>query len=590
MGIVDEDVVRVRESADFVKVAQDFLQLKKVGQRWVGLCPFHGEKSPSFSINAEQGLYYCFGCQAKGDIITFVRELQHLDFVGAVEYLAARTGIALRYTDRFEGESRKQRSRLTDVMVEAVEWYHQRLLTAPDAGTARRYLRERGLDGDQVRRFRIGYAPDGWDLLARHLSLPDQVLADTGLGFVNRRHRQQDFFRDRVLFPIFDPQGSPVSFGGRKLPGADGPKYRNTAETKLYAKSKVLYGLNWSKEEIVRADQVIVCEGYTDVIGFAAIGLDRAVATCGTALTEDHVRLLTRFATKVVLAFDPDAAGQAAADRFYAWERKYSVDVSVADLPPGHDPGDLSRSDPERLRSAVEGATPFLGFRIERVLAAADLSTPEGRGKAAERSLAVIGEHPSELVRDQYVMEVADRTRLDADRLRASLKDGSVQVVPPSRPTRPPGRSGSVVDTKETMALRLAVQQPGAVLPLLHEVLFDDDRNVAAFRALRDAGGDLHVAISGADPGAADLLQRLAVEETDADPLLQRRDLLREKAVRALAEVEQQAAHDPDNFVAYPPVVKWLHEQLEALDADVPSQVVEDQLVRWFVTRAEGSG
>ncbi len=425
MGILDEDVVRVRETADFVKVAQDFMQVKKVGSRWVGLCPFHGEKTPSFSINAEQGLYYCFGCQAKGDIITFVRELQHLDFVGAVEYLAARSGITLRYTDKFEGESRKQRSRLTDALVEAVEWYHQRLLTGPDAGAARRYLRERGLDGEQVRRFRIGYAPDGWDLLARHLKLPDQVLADTGLGFLNRRNRQQDFFRDRILFPIFDPQGSPVSFGGRKLPGAEGPKYRNTAETKLYAKSKVLYGLNWSKDEVVRTDEVIVCEGYTDVIGFAAAGLNRAVATCGTALTEEHVRLLKRFAKRVVLAFDPDAAGQAAADRFYAWERKYSVDVSVADLPPGQDPGDLSRSDPERLRAAVDGAAPFLGFRVERVLAGADLRTPEGRGRAAERSLAVIAEHPSEFVRDQYLMEVADRVRLDADRLRASLGDGS---------------------------------------------------------------------------------------------------------------------------------------------------------------------
>lgn len=589
MGILDEDVVRVRETADFVKVAQDFMQVKKVGTRWVGLCPFHGEKTASFSINAEQGLYYCFGCQAKGDVITFVRELQHLDFVGSLEYLAARSGITLRYTDNNQGEDRKRRSRLTDALVEAVEWYHQRLLTSPDAGGARRYLRERGLDGEQVRRFRIGYAPAGWDLLARHLKLPDQVLANTGLGFVNRRNRQQDFFRDRVLFPIFDPQGSPVSFGGRRLPGADGPKYRNTAETKLYAKSKVLYGLNWSKDEVVRADEVIVCEGYTDVIGFAAADLNRAVATCGTALTEEHVRLLKRFAKKVVLAFDPDAAGQAAADRFYAWENKHSVDVSVADLPPGQDPGDLSRSDPERLKAAVSGSTPFLGFRVERVLAAADLRTPEGRGRAAERALAVIAEHPSEFVRDQYVMEVADRTRLGADRLRASLADGTALLRRSPEPTRAPGRAGPRRDTKETMALRLAVQEPKTMLPLLHEVLFDDDRNVAAFRALRNSGGDLHAAIDAADPGAADLLQQLAVEETDADPHLQRRDLLRDQAVRALAEVQRQGAHDLDHFAAYPPVIKWLQEQLESLDADLPSLEAEDQLVGWLVTRSEGS-
>ena len=588
MGILDEDVERVRNTADFVKIAQDFMQIKKSGARWVGLCPFHGEKTASFQINPESNLYYCFGCQVGGDVITFVRELQHLDFVGAVEYLASRSGIALRYTDRFEGEGRKQRARLTDALAEAVEWYHQRLLTSPDAGSARRYLRERGLGGEEVRRFRIGYAPDGWDLLARHLKLPDQVLADTGLGFVNRRNRQQDFFRNRIVFPIFDPQGAPVSFGGRKLPGDDGPKYRNTAETKLYAKSKVLYGLNWSKEEIVRHDQVIVCEGYTDVIGFAAVGIGRAVATCGTALTEQHVRLLTRFAKKVVLAFDPDAAGQSAAERFYAWEREHSVDVVVADLPAGQDPGELSRSDPARLRSAVEGAQPFLGFRVGRVLAAADLSTPEGRGRAAERSLAVIAEHPSEFVRDQYVMELADRTRLDPDRLRASLKDGS-KLFRAAAPPRAPGPEAPRRDTKEIMALRLAVQQPAVMMPLLHEVLFDDDRNVAAFRALRDCGGDIHAAIEAADPRAAALLQQLAVDESDADPLLQRRDLLRAQAVRALAEVREQGAHDLDNFAAYPPVIKWLQEQLEALDADVPSQAAEDQLVGWLVTRSEGS-
>jgi DNA primase len=588
VGIVDEDVVRVRESTDFVKVAQDFIQLKKAGARWTGLCPFHSEKSPSFSVNAELGLYYCFGCQAKGDVITFVMELQHLDFVGAVEYLAGRAGVVLRYTDKDEGAGRKQRNRLTEVLKEAVDWYHQRLLTSPDAGAARRYLRDRGLDGDEVRRFQIGFAPDDWDQLARHLKLPNGVLTDTGLGFINKRNRQQDFFRNRVLFPIFDAQGSPVSFGGRALPGGDPPKYKNTAETKLYSKSKVLYGLNWSKDAIVKADEVIVCEGYTDVIGFAAVGLGRAVATCGTALTEEHVRQLTRFAKRVVLGFDPDAAGNAAAERFYAWEKKYSVDVAVADLPPGQDPGDLSRSDPERLRAAVESATPFLGFRVERALAAADLRTPEGRGRAAEAALAVIREHPSEFVRDQYVMEVADRTRLEPDRLRTSLANGGARIQADAT-SAAQRAAASGRDTKETMTLRLAVQQPDVLLPLLHEVLFTDDRNVAAFRALRDAGGDLHAALEVADPGAAELLQRLAVEESGADPLLQRRDLLRERATAVLAEVREQSLHDLDHFADYPPVIKWLQEQVAALSEDLPQRAVEDQLVGWLVTRSEGS-
>ncbi|NLD76588.1 MAG: DNA primase, partial [Acidimicrobiales bacterium] len=427
MGIVDEDVVRVREAADIVQVISAHTQLKRVGRSWSGLCPFHGEKSPSFSVNQEKGVFYCFGCQAKGDVITFVRDIDHLDFQGAVEQLASKVGITVRYTDKQEGERREKRSRLRDVMVDAVEWYHQRLLTAPDAGAARRYLRDRGFDGEMVRRYRIGWAPDDWDQLVRALKHPPKVLRDAGLGRESKRGGTNDFFRARVLFPIFDPQGDPIGFGGRMMPGGRPPKYQNTPETALYRKSKVLYGLNWAKDEAVRTNEFVICEGYTDVIGFAAVGVERAVATCGTALTDDHVRTLQRWAPRLVLAFDPDSAGQAAAERVYEWERKHEVEVAVAALPSGADPADLARTDPDALRRALDDAQPFLGFRIDRIMAAAKLTTPEGRARAAETALAAIAEHPSEFVRDQYVMTVADRCHLDAERLRASLRSGGVK-------------------------------------------------------------------------------------------------------------------------------------------------------------------
>ncbi len=348
MGIVDEDVVRVREASDMVAVVSEHVQLKRVGRAWSGLCPFHSEKSGSLSVSAEKGVYYCFGCGAKGDVITFVREIEHLDFVGAVEVLAAKAGITLRYSDKDEGEGRKQRARLIDAMAKAVEWYHQRLLDGGDAAKARGYLRKRGLGSEQVRAYQVGWAPEGWDELSRALKLPAEVLTGAGLGFINSRGRQTDAFRGRILFPIFDASGDPVGFGGRIMPGADGPKYKNTSETPIYAKSKVLYGLNWAKGAIVAADEAIVCEGYTDVIGFADAGLPRAVATCGTALTEEHFRTLKSFAHRVVLAFDADAAGQNAAARFYEWERAYEIDVAVAALPAGVDPADLARSDPGR--------------------------------------------------------------------------------------------------------------------------------------------------------------------------------------------------------------------------------------------------
>ena len=506
MGIVDEDVARVRDSTDIVQIVSAHTQLKRVGSNWSGLCPFHGEKSPSFSVNAEKGVFYCFGCQASGDAISFVRDMDHLDFQGAVEFLAAKAGIAVRYTDRNEGERREERGKLRDAMAAAVDWYHQRLLTSSDAGAARHYLRERGFDGDRVRRYQVGWAPDDWDLLVKALPFSEKVLRAAGLGRESKRGGTNDFFRARVLFPIFDPQGDPIGFGGRQLPGGRPPKYQNTPETALYRKSKVLYGLNWAKDEAVRTNEVIICEGYTDVIGFAEVGLDRAVATCGTALTDEHVRTLQRFAPRLVLAFDPDAAGQAAADRVYEWERKHDVEVAVAALPPGGDPAEVARRDPEGLRQAVADAVPFLGFRVERILAAADLRTPEGRGRAAETALAAIAEHPSEFVRDQYVMAVADRCHLEPDRLRNAIRSGSVRPKVRVEAPRPVDQRN---ETPGTNALRLAIAQPEVVLPMLHEVLFADERHRSAFRALVDAGGDLHRAKEDADPLVAAALARL---------------------------------------------------------------------------------
>jgi DNA primase len=591
MGIVDEDVQRVRDTADIVAVVSAHTQLKKQGANWSGLCPFHGEKSPSFSVNADKGVYYCFGCQAKGDVISFVRDIDHLDFQGAVELLAAKAGIALRYTDRNEGERREARGKLREAMAAAVDWYHERLLSGADSGAARHYLRERGFDGERVRQYKIGWAPDDWDQLVRALPFPPKVLRDAGLGRESKRGGTNDFFRARILFPIFDVQGDPIGFGGRMLPGGRPPKYQNTPETSLYRKSKVLYGLNWAKDEAVRTNEVIVCEGYTDVIGFASVGIGRAVATCGTALTDEHVRTLQRFAPRLVLAFDPDAAGQAAAERVYEWERKHEVEVAVAALPPGGDPADLARTDPDALRAAVEHAQPFLGFRLDRLLAAADLRTPEGRGRAAEAALAAVAEHPNEFVRDQYVMVIADRCQLDPDRLRTSLRSGGrprVRVAPerPARPRR--------ADTPETEALRLAIADPAGALPLFDAVLFDEPLHRAALAALQAAQGDLHAAVEAADPLVGELLARLAVEETDAEVVDVRRLLLRDLADQELVRLQHDIARSAADYQspAYRQSVAehaWLKTRIEGLGADAPPDPAgEAELLAWLAHRGEG--
>ena len=426
MAISEAEIAQVRAATDIVALITEHVALKKAGRRWSGLCPFHTEKSPSFSVNAEEGRYYCFGCRASGDQITFIREMQHLDFIEAVRILADRAGITL-HEDESAAPQRKEKAAFMAAIDEAVTWYHNRLMESPDARAAREYLKSRGINGDIARQFKLGWAPDEWDAVSTALSLSPTVLEGTGLGFVNKRDRKQDALRARVIFPIFDTSGKAIAVGGRILPGADKtprsdgyvePKYKNSPETAIYSKRRTLYALNWAKDNIIKTGEIIVCEGYTDVIACFMAEMPRAVATCGTALGEDHFRVMKNFAKRIVLAYDADNAGQSAAASVYQWEKSHDVDVAVARLPKGSDPHELAMKDPQALRDAIANAVPFLLFRLERVLDGANLATPEGRARAAESALRVVAEHPSDIVRDQYLVTVADRLRLDVATLR----------------------------------------------------------------------------------------------------------------------------------------------------------------------------
>jgi DNA primase len=621
VAIAEEDVARVVAATDLVALIGEHLALKRQGVRFVGLCPFHQEKTPSFSVSLDKGLYYCFGCQRSGDAITFVREMEHVDFVEAVRRLAERSGIVIA-EDAAESVERRRRAPLYDALERAVAFYHQRLLAAPDAGRARDYLRSRGYDGEVVRTFRLGWAPDEWDALARHLGVGDAVLRDAGLGFVNRRGRRQDAFRARIVFPIFDPSGRAVALGGRVLPpapgaaalGEAGPKYKNSPEGPIYSKRRVLYGLNWAKKDVVARSEVVVCEGYTDVIGFFQAGLPCAVATCGTALGEEHFRLLRNFAKRIVLAYDADAAGQSGASRVYEWERRHEVDLTVAALPPGADPADLAISDPDALRRAVAEARPFLAFRVERALGAADLTTAEGRAKAAQTTLEAVAEHPNGLVRDQYLMVVADRCRLDPSSLRALLDrivahagdpasatgrspealrpgvvpggagDDALSQASEPRATQPASRSG-------LEALRLAVHRPQDVADRLEPVLFADPVQRAAFRALVEHD-DLYQAVDAAeqqDPEVARLLRRIAVEEpaADADDVMVL--LVRNAARRALVEIQTRARVEPEEWRALAPEAAAVRRDLDELDDPAHSAAATERLLAWLIGRAEES-
>ena len=598
MAISEEDIAQVRAATDIVALISGHVALKKTGRRWSGLCPFHGEKTPSFSVNAEEGRYYCFGCRASGDAITFVREIQHLDFIDALRQLAERAGIEL-HEDANATKARRERQELLATMESAVEWYHQRLLTSPDARPARDYLRSRGIDGDVARRFRLGWAPDEWDALTKALNLSERQLMGTGLGFVNKRERRQDALRARIIFPIFDTSGKAIAVGGRILPPAPGEpeperheaKYKNSPETTIYSKRRTLYGLNWAKDEIIRSGEIIVCEGYTDVIAFFGAGLERAVATCGTALGEDHFRTMKNFASRIVLAYDADSAGQSAAASVYQWEKQHQVDVFVARLPRGSDPADLARKDPEALRASVANALPFLQFRLERVLDAASLATAEGRARAADAAMAVIAEHPNDLVRDQYVMTVADRLRVEANALRAGV-DAVRRGETPAPAPRRAAREGGSLPRPALEALRLLVHQRDLVEGRLIAAMFDNEVQRDVFEGLetdRQVSMVVDQLSARGDADAADLLARLVVDElgrtySAADATAVIAQLLRAASQRELREIERDlrsGVMSPQDAHA---TVRDVKERLLALEGD-QGAAAEVDLREWLLAR-----
>jgi DNA primase len=583
MGIVDDDIERLRSTVSIVDTIQQYVALRRVGRNWVGLCPFHAEKTGSFNVREETGRYKCFGCDKGGDVFTFIQEIEHLDFPGAVEHLAAKAGIQLNYTTTGQSQERTRRKRLVEAMQAAVDWYHQRLLEDPAARPARDYLRQRGLAGDVARTFKLGWAPDDWDALSRDLGVSAADMEAVGLAFRNRRNRMQDSFRARVMFPIFSDSGEALAFGGRILPGSEDPaKYKNSSETAIYTKSKTLYGLNWAKADIAKHDQVIVCEGYTDVIGFHRAGVPRAVATCGTALTEEHVRLLKRYASKVVLSFDADAAGQGAAERFYEWEQAHAVEVLVARLPDGQDPGDLAQRDPEALQRAVDDPVPFLKFRVDRTLTGRPRQTPEQRVRLGEQAMSVVNEHPNVELRKLYAGEVATSLGLPVSGLVQIAERGTRR---PAIRVAPKAARGPM-ENAEFAALVLLVQDWDEIAPWLIEPLFDDDVNRMAFLALADTGGDLQKAIEVAPPDARDVLERAAVADLNLVPEIEARTLIGAAARRELrlrsrltdpasieedraARLDVEALSDLDRTraqAAAESLLAWLHRRSDERD------------------------
>ncbi len=507
-----DDIDKVREKTDLAELASEVTKVKRSGRSVMAVCPFHNEKTPSLSIDPARGLYHCFGCGKSGDVFSWVQETQGVDFTGALELLARRAGVTLTEAPG-EAKRRSRREALVAAVADAMAFYVDRLKTAPDAASARSYLRGRGYDADVVDRFALGYSPSGWEELTTHLREQghrDEIVTLAGLGSRSRRGSLVDRFRGRIMFPIYDLRGDPVGFGARLLEG-DGPKYLNSPETPIYHKSRLLYGLNWAKSDIVRRAEAVVVEGYTDVIAFHLAGHPVAVATCGTALVDEHLDLLRRFTERIVLAFDADAAGTGAALRGFDKAVPGELDVRVGALPEGRDPADLVRDgEIDLLRKAIAESVPLLQFRIEQDLAGYDLDEPEARGKAAAAAARLIALHPGAVVRHEYAVMVSRRTGVDLAVVERAI-DGARPSSGRPRPAERGRRlSGNEKAERELLRLVLANDPSIRNLPIEAE-LFSDDTHKAGFTAVAPAIMELP---AGTPPDLGSLLT------DDASPLI----------------------------------------------------------------------
>ena len=420
---------KVKQQADIVRVVGEYVQLKKAGQNFRGLCPFHSEKTPSFNVHPTKQIYHCFGCGQGGDVFKFVMEMEKCAFPEAIRIVAEKCGIAIpRPRERSPEERRENQKRtvLVEVHREAQSWFVKQLEGTLEGKAARAYLEDRGLDRDTITRFGIGYAPSGGDLLLRHLKTkyPEKTLVESGLISRDPSGRLFDRFRRRITFPIASESAKIVAFGARAL-GEDQPKYLNSPETPIYSKSNVLYHLDRAKDALRRQDFAVLVEGYLDAIAVARAGISNVVASCGTALAESQIKLLGRFTKRVIVNYDPDAAGQAATERSLSALLDQDFEVRVLHLPAIGD----KKADPDLFirekgadayRQQLKEAPPYVDYLITRARQM-DLSSGEGKRRAVNFLLPYVQRIPNSILRSEWATRIAQQLRLDEPVLHAAL-------------------------------------------------------------------------------------------------------------------------------------------------------------------------
>ena len=426
-------VDQVRAAADIVKIVGDYVKLRKAGANFVGLCPFHQEKTPSFAVHPVKQIFHCFGCGAGGDVFKFVMLIVSLSFPEALRRVAEKVGVRLAERDFDDVSDANARERVTLLKIHeaAVKFYAAQLGATAEGRAARAYLADRGLSDEVVGKFRLGYAPSDGQGLTRALldtQFAAEALERSGLVLRDAEGRRHfDRFRRRIIFPIANESGKVVAFGGRAL-GDDQPKYLNSPETPIYAKSRLLYHLDRAGSAIRRLDYAILVEGYMDCIAVASAGIENVVASCGTSLTESQIRLLSRFSRRVVVNYDPDSAGMAATERSLTLLLEEGFEAKVLALPGGLDPDSFIRRQGVAAYRELLGAAPtYLDYLTERAAARHDLSRPEGKIAAANSVMGYLARVPNPLLRSELANRLAERLRVDDRLLRDELKRAAAE-------------------------------------------------------------------------------------------------------------------------------------------------------------------
>jgi DNA primase len=474
--ISPESVDRVKQAADIVEVISAHTDLRRQGARYVGLCPFHDERTPSFSVEPQEKLYHCFGCGVGGDVIKFVEEKDGLNFAEAVELLADRYGVELeREQEDPRAEARRQRRRrLQELLDRAASFYANTLWESKEAGKARDYLAERGLGEEVLRAFAVGYAPSAWDKLlvaGQRAGFSVEELRGVGLAQKGRSGGDYDRFRERIMFPIRDRRGRVLGFGGRAMRSDQGAKYVNTAETDFFHKSQILYGVDRAKAAIAKAGRAVVVEGYTDVLALHQAGVEEAVAVMGTAITDEQVAALSGMVDEVVLALDADSAGQEAMLRAQRVAAGRRMRLRVAAMPAGEDPAEMMAADEgvERFRGLLEKAAELTAFQVGLVLDRTDTDSPVERDQALAEVAPVLAGMGQTAGREDLVRRVAERLDLDPAMVMgrvvaATPASGGREQAPAQRgaESQPPQRPAELTsrERRERALLAMCVALP----------------------------------------------------------------------------------------------------------------------------------